>query len=73
MASGNFYPRTLKIGRCYHIKDKNIYPLLDSIRNGTDAMICINDTDKTVNFEEKKQLVIDAFQERLPEKSSFEV
>ena len=36
-------------------------------------MICINDTDKTVNFEEKKQLVIDAFQERLPEKSSFEV
>lgn len=73
LASGNFYPRTLKIGRCYHIKDKNIYPLLDSIRNGTDAMICINDTDKTVNFEEKKQLVIDAFQERLPEKSSFEV
>ena len=73
LASGNFYPRTIKIGRCYHIKDKNIYPLLDSIKKGTDAMICINDTAKTVNFEEKKQLVIDAFQERLPEKSSFEV
>ena len=36
-------------------------------------MICVNDTDKTVNFDEKKKLVIDAFQERLPEKSSFEV
>ncbi len=73
LASGNFHPRTIKIGRCYHIKDKNIYKLLDSIRQGTDPMICINDTDKTVNFEEKKQLVIDAFQDRLPEKSSFEV
>ncbi len=73
LASGNFQPRTIKIGRCYHIKDKNVYDLLDSIRNGKDAMICINDTAKTVNFEEKKALVIAAFEERLPKKSSFEV
>lgn len=73
LASGNFYPRTIKIGRCYHINDKNIYALLDSIKSGKDAMICINDTAKTVNFEEKKKLVIEAFESVLSQKSSFEV
>ena len=73
LASGNFYPRTNKIGRCYHIKDENVYTLLDSIKNRKDAMICINDTAKTVKFEEKVQLVKDAFQTVLPEKSSFEL
>ena len=73
LASGNFYPRTNKIGRCYHIKDQNVYDLLDSIRHQKDAMICINDTAKTVNFEEKVRLVKEAFQSVLPEKSSFEL
>ena len=36
-------------------------------------MICINDTAKTVNFEEKVRLVKEAFQSVLPEKSSFEL
>ncbi len=73
LASGNFYPRRNNIGRAYHIKDKNIYGLLDVIKNGSMDMLCINDTDKTVNFEEKKQLVIQAFEKRLPQKSSFEL
>ena len=71
-ASGNFYPRTYKIGRCFHIKDNNVYGLIDAIEEGTYGMICINDTDKTVDFEGKKKLVQEAFQRRLPEKSSFE-
>ncbi|MCR4673920.1 MAG: Stealth CR1 domain-containing protein [Lachnospiraceae bacterium] len=73
LASGNFYPRSFKCGKCYHIKEHNEGPLLESIKTGKDKMICINDTAKTTDFEMKKQEVIDAYQVRLSEKSSFEV
>lgn len=73
LASGNFYPRKKKMGCCYHIKSENIQKLLTSIRLGKDPMICINDTVQTTNFQEKKQLIIEAFVTRLREKSSFEL
>ena len=72
LATGSFYPRKKKIGKCFHIRN-GIEELLETIRTGKDAMICINDTIDTTDFENKKQAVIDAFQIRLKEKSTFEI
>lgn len=72
LASGNFIPRSMKIGRCFHIKDRTFPAALDAIEHGTYKLICVNDTIYTTNFEKQKQEVIDAFQKWLPEKSSFE-
>lgn len=73
LASGNFYPRKKKIGTCFHLKRGRIRSLLNSIRIGRDAMLCINDTIATRGFETKKQAIIEAFEVRLHEKSSFEL
>lgn len=72
LASGNFYPGKKRIGHCYHLKNGDLSELLESIRIGKDALICINDTIETVDFEGKKRLVIEAFEEKFGDKSSFE-
>lgn len=72
LASGNFYPRTSKFGKAFHLKDKISNGLKDAIENKTMYMVCINDTAKTTNFEEHKKKVNESFQKVLPEKSSFE-
>ncbi len=72
IASGEAEVRSAKIGRCYHIKDNNFESLCTSIRTGRYGMLCLNDTSKTEDFEGKKQAVIEAFEELLPDKSSFE-
>lgn len=73
LASGKFYPRKKKIGHCYHLKGESISELVQSIKTGKDALICVNDTAATIDFQKKKQLVIEAFETRLKDKSSFEV
>lgn len=73
LASGNFSPRSSKIGRCYHVKETNFVSLCDAIRTGKYKMLCINDTANTIDFEHKKQLVNKEFQQLLPEKSKFEI
>lgn len=72
LAEGTAEPRSTKIGRCFHIKDRLFNEMLDSISSGRYKMICINDTVNTTNFELQKQQVIDAFEKLLPEKSGFE-
>lgn len=72
LASGNFIPRNMKIGKCFHIKDSTFPKAIEAIRKGRYQLICVNDTIYTSNFEEKKQEVIEAFEQLLPEKSSFE-
>ena len=73
LAEGKFVPRSPKYGRCFHIKENNLSSALHAIENGTYKLICINDTDRTINFEEQKQAVLDSYQKWLPEKSSFEL
>lgn len=72
LASGNFIPRSMNIGKCFHIKDRTFPSALEAIRKGKYRLICVNDTIYTSNFEQQKQEVIDAFEMLLPEKSSFE-
>lgn len=72
LADGKFMPKAIKDGRCYHLKDKGVEDLCQSIREKKYQLICINDTDKTTDFEQKKADIIKAFEAVLPEKSSFE-
>ena len=36
-------------------------------------MICLNDQDEIINFEKTKNEIKQAFEEKLPKKSSFEI
>lgn len=73
LAAGQFEPMSIKDGRCYHLRDKGVEGLCKSIREKQYALICINDTDQTTEFEKKKMEIKQAFQETLPNKSSFEI
>lgn len=72
LADGNFVPQDARTGRCYHLRDKGVENLCDAIRSKRYNLICINDTDRTTEFEQKKAEVAAAFQDVLPEKSGFE-
>ena len=59
---------------CYDIVYEHDFSrLLEDISSGKYKMLCINDTAKTVDFEDKKQKVKEAINKILPEKSSFEI
>ncbi|MBQ3969978.1 MAG: Stealth CR1 domain-containing protein [Clostridia bacterium] len=72
LASGNFEVRRDSFALCYHVKEYNYQALLNDIPSQKHNMICINDTADTLDFENKKQGVIEAFEKLLPDKSSFE-
>jgi hypothetical protein len=72
LAEGNYVPRTHKIGKCFHIQELYFEDMCKAVRNGNHQMICINDTAKTANFDDKKQKVIEAFESLLGCKSNFE-
>ena len=72
LASGNFIPRSMKIGKCFHIKDRTFPSALEAIRTGKYKLICLNDTIYTSDFEKQKAQAIEAFEQLLPEKSCFE-
>lgn len=71
LASGNFYPRSPKIGKLFEYgKDKDI--MYQAIEKQKYKMVCLNDVGTDYNFEEEKKKTIDAFEKILPQKSSFE-
>ncbi len=73
LADGKAVPRSVRIGNCYHLKDSNFDEACQAVRTGKYKLICLNDTDKTTDFDNKKQKVIECFNELLPDKSSFEL
>ena len=73
LASGAFYPRSSRLGRCFHIKDSNYLGACNCIKESTYRLICLNDTANTTDFELKKNAVLSALEERFPHKSSFEL
>lgn len=74
LASGNFVPYDVnKDGKCYYLNDRNVLTCIDSIRNQTYKLICINDNEGVNKMEEYQKLIIDAFDVILPEKCSFEI
>lgn len=73
LADGKFVPQDIRKGHCYHLRDKGVENLCDAIIKKKYNLICINDTDRTTEFEKKKEEVAAAFQIVLSEKSEFEL
>ncbi|MBQ3088536.1 MAG: Stealth CR1 domain-containing protein [Clostridia bacterium] len=72
LAEGKFNVRPRKFGQCYHVKKSSYNSMLNDIKEQKHSMICINDTAKTEDFEDKKAEVIRYMDAKLPQKSSFE-
>lgn len=72
LASGEFIPRSPNIGKMYMVND-SLDKIICDIKNHTHKMICINDSDKLRDFEIAKKRLQFAYQETLPDKSSFEI
>ena len=74
IVSGNIYPyNVFNYRKYYQISDKNIHKVVDSVRQPSCPLIILNDSEEIANFEETKKMVRSAFEQLLPEKSSFEV
>lgn len=74
LAQGICVPRSTKIGHCFHLDDEKVFSDAKSaVSGGRYKLICLNDTDKTDNFEEKKKEFIRCFEKLLPDKSNFEL
>ena len=69
--SGNFYPRSTRRHKFYEITN-DIGSLNKIISSKKYQLICINDSDININFDKVKQDLIDKFDKKFPNKSSFE-
>ena len=70
LAQGNISPRATKKGIYLSLDDSG--KAADTIRKQKAQLVCLNDIGKVNKFEEQKEKLIAAFEEILPEKSSFE-
>ena len=74
LASGKFTPYDVfKDGLAYNITEDNINAIKDCIEHQKLKMVCLNDNEDTHQFEEKKQIILNAFNKILPDKCSFEL
>ena len=72
IASGNFTPRSTKIGR--NIPAYNINTAVDCIDNQRAKMMCLNDTEMSHNkFNVCVNKINRAFEHIFPQKSTFEL
>ena len=68
-ASGKFYQRSTSFGKYCEIVDKDIEKL---ILNSKIKTICINDSSDQCDFELEKKKLINIFEKKFPNKSTFE-
>ena len=70
---GNFVPKNVKkFCKYYNLKKKN-KDFVDTIVNQKVASVCINDSNTEIPYEKVKKELKKAFEQILPEKSSFEL
>jgi hypothetical protein len=74
LASGNFTPYNIfEDGILYNITEENIGDIDNCIRYQKKKILCLNDVESTLKFKEYKQIILEAFETILPNKSSFEL
>ncbi|MBO4678486.1 MAG: hypothetical protein J5626_02355, partial [Lachnospiraceae bacterium] len=71
LCEGKFYPRKKK-GRFFEI-GKHTENIVKAISEGRYAFICLNDDSEAIDFKENKRIIIEAFEKKYPQKSSFEI
>lgn len=72
LCCGNFSPRSAQFGKCYGIGISNEEMYTDLLI-GKHKLICINDHPNIKAFEQEKANLITVFQQKLPQKSAFEL
>ena len=72
LVSGQFYPTSFKDVHCYHLREEWIPRVCRAIRNKEYAVICINDIGVIDDIASAASQIIAAFEDMMPEKSSFE-
>ena len=73
IAEGKFVPRTMNIGKMYMYGEADNYDeVCAAVKSGKWKMLCINDSAEIDDFERRKEQLIQAFEQLLPMKSSFE-
>lgn len=75
LAKNDFHPRRFNDRIMYNVDDANMYEVARKIANRECSIICINDSEnyKISDFDKTKALINQAFNEILPDKSSFEL
>lgn len=71
LASGEFVPRSPKIGKMFSVLEEK--EIIDCINYQRKKLICINDSEQVVDFENCRNNINQAFVNLLPDKSSFEI
>lgn len=66
-----FVPRDFKLGKFFTVS-RNNQEIIDTIKKQKYKMVCINDSDKNINFDECKNEINSALEYILPNKSTFE-
>ena len=74
LARGNFSPEYIPSGYYTYSDEKEIEASIHDIKSGEHAMICINDSFriKIQDFDMLRKRILEALQQRFPDKSSFE-
>lgn len=71
MASGDFCPRSPKFGKLIKISD-DMSEVSNTIKHDKSKLLCVNDSAEVRNIEKAKTELVNAFEEKFPDKSSFE-
>ena len=72
ICQGNMAPRSHKWGRHFELGRDN-RNICDAIRKRRYTAVCLNDSAEEIDFEQTKAQLIAAFEEILPERSSYEI
>ncbi len=72
LASGQFYPESQKYAKNTRIEESTVSKIVDIISQQKKKEICINDEYKGKEFEKVQARLQQAFEQILPEPSSFE-
>ena len=72
LAQGKFYPASKRSRGKYISMRNEISSITADILNSTHKMLCINDVPGIPNYEETAAAIILAYDQKLPNKSSFE-
>ena len=68
---GKFIPRRINLGKYFLITNNN-KKIIKAIEKRKYKIVCLNDTDDSIDFEHAKKEINEALEKILPEKSEFE-
>jgi len=71
LASGNFTPRSPKIGKTYMIGSEDD-AIEEAFMKKKFKLLCLNDDEDITDFEKEKEKIIELFEKILPDKSEYE-